>query len=208
MYMRWIWHSCKSWQSESYMNFVFLSPVGKRFGMRLLLKGMTVFEEGVVSHNWLFSFIAHAICSCCRFASSTLVPWFLSTVPLFLLSNNSQQGSSKLQPIRLLPLLAEAHLLDTLAICFWEGFWLQFLSVCLSPSLISTLMQRPYYCWAQAVSGDPLMSGDLLFSVMSGSPLTAVFKKTSQLLSEAACYMLLRERRAKRYHGLLKRSLG
>jgi hypothetical protein len=41
------------------------------------------------------------------------------------------------------------------------------------------------------------MSGDLLFSVMSGSPLTSVFKKTSQLVSEAACYMLLRERRAK-----------
>ncbi len=162
----------------------------------------------MVSHNRLFSFIAHAICSCCRFASSTLVPWFLSTVSLFLLSNNSQQGSYKLQPIRLLSLLAQAHLLDTLAICFWEGFCLQFLSVCLSPSLISTLMQRPYYWWAQAVSGDPLMSGDLLFSVMSGSPLTSVFKKTSQLVSEAACYMLLRERRAKQYHGLLKRSLG
>jgi hypothetical protein len=63
-------------------------------------------------------------------------------------------------------------------------------------------MQRPYYWWAQAVSGD------LLFSVMSGSPVTAIFKKTSQLVSEAECYMLLRERRAKRYHGLLKRSLG
>lgn len=58
----------------------------------------------MVSHNRLFSFIAHAICSCCRFASSTLVPWFLSTVSLFLLSNNSQQGSYKLQPIRLLSL--------------------------------------------------------------------------------------------------------
>jgi hypothetical protein len=52
------------------------------------------------------------------------------------------------------------------------------------------------------------MSGDLLFSVMRGFALTAVFKKTSQLVSEVACYMLLRERRAKRYHGLLKRSLG
>ncbi len=103
-------------------------------------KGWQSLRKVMVSHNWLFSFIAHAICSCCRFASSTLVPWFLSTVSLFLLSNNSQQGSYKLQLIRLLSLLAEPHLLDTLAICFWEGFCLQFLSVCLSPSLISTLM--------------------------------------------------------------------